>query len=60
MSSAANLGGIFIILDETALAVAPFAQITNERDRTLGDRLDNVTVQRRQWAKPVCLLSVVL
>ena len=39
MNSAVNLGGIFIVLDLTALA-QPFAQIINIRDRTLGDRGD--------------------
>ena len=39
MNSAVDLGGIFIVLDVTALA---FAQIYKyERDRTLRDRLDN-------------------
>ena len=35
MSSAANLVGIFIVLDVTALV---FAQIVNMRDGTLGAR----------------------
>ena len=36
MSSAANLGGIFIVLDVTFCTSYKY-----ERDRTLGDRLDS-------------------
>ena len=40
MNSTADLGGIFKVLDITALAFAQIVDI-NERDKTLGDRLDS-------------------
>ena len=58
MNSAADLGGIFIVLDITALA---FAQIIKyETDRTLEDRLDSDQFRGGKGPSRVCLLSVML
>ena len=58
MNSAADLGGIFIILGVTALA---FAQIMNMRQTDLGDRSDSDQFRGCNAKGPsrVCLLSVI-
>ena len=54
MNSAADLGGTFIVLDETALA---FAQIINMGEIGPWETEWIVIVKRRQRAKPVCLFT---
>ena len=56
MSLAANLGSMFIVIDVTALAYT-FAQVIKMRHTGPWETDLIVIVQRRQWAKPVCLIS---
>ena len=60
MSSAANLSGIFIVLDVTVLACS-CTDYKYERDKTFGDRLDSDQFKGgKEPSQFVCLLSVMV
>ena len=58
MDSAADLGGIFMILDVTALCFC--TNYKYETNRTLGDRLDGDQFRGDNRPSQVCLLLFML